>query len=162
MEVSTLIAQLASSEPVTRQKARASLVSRGGHDVTRAVAAELVDPRRHVRWEAAKALVEIADPIAAHALLLALEDKDQDVRWLAAEGLAALGETGLLTVLSGLTRRATSLEFCQGAHHVLHELKPKGHDEIMDRVLKALEASEPEVAAPVAAYDALVAIKQGA
>ena len=45
----------------------------------------------HVRWEAAKALCGIADPLAAAALVNAFDDRDGDVRWLAAEGVAALG-----------------------------------------------------------------------
>ena len=49
----------------------------------------------HVRWEAAKALGGIADPIAAFALVNAQKDRDGDVRWLAAEGLAALGRDAL-------------------------------------------------------------------
>ena len=104
--------------------------------------------------------IAIADPIAAHSLLHALDDRDQDVRWVAAEGLVALGQTGLLTVLSGLTRRAQSPAFCRSAHHVLHDLRQKDHADVINRVLEALESPDPEVAAPVAAYDALVALKQ--
>ena len=43
----------------------------------------LDDPDWHVRWEAAKALHDIADPRAAPALVRALRDRRFDVRWLA-------------------------------------------------------------------------------
>jgi magnesium transporter len=44
----------------------------GGHDVTRALVRELVDRRQQVRWEAAKALTAIADPLTAPGLMHAL------------------------------------------------------------------------------------------
>jgi hypothetical protein len=157
-----LIEQLADENPVTRQSARDELVRLDGHDVTRALVAELIDPRAHVRWEAAKALAAIADPIAAHGLTHALDDEDRDVRWVAAEGLIVLGKTGLMTVLSGLTKRAQSAAFCRGAHHVLREMRAHGYADVADPVLAALEGPQPGVGAPPAAYCALVALKRGA
>ena len=153
-----LVAQLASKDPVARETSREQLVSIGGLEVTRALVGELTDPRAHVRWEAAKALADIADPVAAPGLMHALEDDDEDVRWVAGEAMIALGVVGLKTVLSGLTRRAGSLEFCKAAHHVLHELRPKGYAETVEPVLKTLEMSEPGVTAPPAAFNALVAM----
>ena len=144
-----------------RQTARDELVLLDGHEVTRALVAELIDPRAHVRWEAAKALAAIADPIAAHGLTHALDDEDRDVRWVAAEGLIVLGKTGLMTVLSGLTKRAV--------HRFLPE-RPScfvgnascGYADVVAPVLGALEGPEPGVGAPPAAIIALVALKQGA
>lgn len=158
-KIAHLITQLANPDPAYRQASREELVQLGGHEVTRALVAELNDPRQIVRWEAAKALLALADPIAAPALLHMLEDRDPDVRWVSAEGLVALGETGLCTVLSGLTRRARSIEFCAGAHQVLHDLKGKVRAEILMPVLAALEGSEPAVLAPVAAFAALEQLK---
>jgi HEAT repeat protein len=159
-EITKLVAQLSSTDPAARQRARESLVKLAGRDATQPVSIELTDPRPHVRWEAAKTLAAIADPMAAYSLLHALDDEDQDVRWLAAEGLGALGRVGLLTTLSGLTRQARSLDFCHSAHHALHNLRQEGNADVVNPVLKALESSEPEVTAPVAAYGALVALKQ--
>ncbi len=159
-DLAELIAHFADDDPATRQSSRDELVRRGGPDVTRALVVELNDPRPLVRWEAAKALLTLADPIAAPALLHTLEDEDPDVRWVSAEGLVALGETGLVTVLSGLTRRARSPEFCKCAHQVLHDLKKTtGHAELIAPVLVALERSEPGVTAPVAAFAALKQLK---
>ena len=160
--LATLVESLASEDPVVRQKARDRLVEIGGHEVTRALVRELVDPRQHVRWEAAKALTAIADPVAAPGLMHALDDEDPDVRWVAGEGLIALGKDGLMTALNGLTKRAMSLDYCKSAHHVLHGLKGQGFAEFIAPVLNALESSEPEVSAPAAAYDALVALKKDA
>jgi hypothetical protein len=160
--VEELIEQLADENPVTRQSAREELVRLGGPEVTRALVAELIDPRTHVRWEAAKALNAIADPIAAHGLTHALDDDDRDVRWVAAEGLIVLGKTGLMTVLSGLAKRAQSTAFCRSAHQVLREMRSRGYADVVAPVLGALEGSEPGVGAPPAAYVALVALQQGA
>ncbi len=155
------IEDLGSNDPASRQRAREQLVELGGQDVTRALVGELVDPRKQVRWEAAKALIEIADPVSAPALMHALDDEDSDIRWMAGEGLIALGKIGLLTVLSGVTKRARSLDFCKAAHHVLHDLKQDDIAETIAPVLEALDSSEPAVTAPPAALTALMALKNG-
>ena len=114
-----------------------------------------------MRWEAAKALCGIADPLAASALVNALDDRDGDVRWLAAEGLAALGRDGLQPLLAALLQRAESCWFCEGAHHVCHTLvKRKKLGPILRPVLAALKQSEPEVAVPPAAYTALSRLRE--
>jgi len=43
--------------------------------------------QQQVRWEAAKTLVIIADPLAIPALIKGLKDEIFDIRWLAAEAL---------------------------------------------------------------------------
>ncbi len=150
--------QLASSDPVVRENSRQKLIENAGVDVTRALVAALIDTRSHVRWEAAKALQAIADPITAAALMNALDDEDEDVRWVAAEALIALRAPGLMEVLSGLIKRARSTAFCTSAHHVLHGFRDGRHAAIVAPVLEALEHSEPGVTAPTAAYRALVTL----
>ena len=157
--IGQLIRNLGDKNGVVREESRHELVRMGGLAVVRALVGELNSPRRLVRWEAAKSLVALADPVAAHALLNALEDGDEDVRWLAAEGLVALQDEGLMTVLSGLTRRAKSAEFRTSAHHVLHDLKKQGHSELIAPVLAALEQGDPQITAPTAAFSALQALK---
>ncbi len=153
------IKELGSDDPAIRQRAREQLVALGDPDVTRALVGELVDPRKQVRWEAAKALIEIADPVSAPALMNALDDEDSDVRWMAGKGLIAMGRPGLLTVLSGVMKRARSLDFCKSAHHVLHDLKQDDIAETIAPVLEALDSTEPAVTAPPAALSALMALK---
>lgn len=150
------VERFADNDGVVREKSRHELVRLGGPDVTRAVVTALIDPRTHVRWEAAKALEAIADPVSAPALMHALEDEDEDVRWVAAEGLIRLNKVGLLTVLSGLMKRARSTAFCTSAHHVLHEMNV--YADLVAPVLRALEQSEPGVTVPPAAYHALVVL----
>ena len=97
----------------------------------------------------------IADPIAASALVNALKDRDGDVRWLAAEGLAALARDALHPLLAASIERSESDWLCEGAHHVCHALiKKRGLGPVLQPLLAALGQSEPEAAAPVAAYTA--------
>ena len=150
-----LIAALASPSPAARRKARETLVALGKPAVPSLI--QLLSHRKpHVRWEAAKALGGIADPIVASALVGALKDCDGDVRWLAAEGLAALGQDALQPLLAALIEQNESDWLCEGAHHICHVLvKKKGLGQVLRPLLAALGQSEPEAAAPVAAYTAL-------
>lgn len=157
--VPELIAALENSNAVTRRKARETLVVLGRASVPSLI--QLLSHRRsHVRWEAAKALGGIADPIAASALVGALKDRDGDVRWLAAEGLAALGQDALHPLLAALIERHESDWLCEGAHHVCHSLTKKkelGH--MLQPLLTALGKSESEDAASAAAYAALAKLR---
>ena len=158
--ICALLDSLASRDPVVREKARAALVVVGKFAVPSLI--PLLSHRKvHVRWEAAKTLCDIADPIAATALVNALDDSEGDVRWLAAEGLAALGREGLQPLLAALLERAQSSCFCEGAHHVCHALAGKKKvGTILRPVLAALEQAEPAIGVPLAAYIALSKLRQ--
>jgi HEAT repeat protein len=152
-----LVVRLGSREPVERQAARKELVSIGSPAVPHLIKC-LSDLRRQVRWEAAKALGEIADPITATVLVAALEDKDSDVRWLAAEALVAIGREGLRPLLANLIQHSDSDSLREGAHHVCHELAKTADGPIIRPVLDALNTSEPEMAVPGTAFSALRAL----
>ncbi len=155
--IRTLIAALEDDHDVTRMAARTELAELGVA-ATAPLATCLLHPRQRTRWEAAKALLSIADPSAAPALVLALDDADADVRWVAGEALVSLGAAALPPLLGTLIRRARSVQFCRGAHHVLHDLARGPHRALLTEVMTALDSSEPEVAAPVAAWNALRAL----
>ena len=160
-KIKELVIKLGDSDGVVRKKSREELVAIGSHDVTRALVIALNDHRRDVRWEAAKALVQIGDTIAAPALTHHLHDEDPEVRWLAAEGVAELGEAGLLSTLSSAIRHARDPEFCKAAHHAFKEFKRHlTHEDKLDEVIKACEASEPGVHLPVAAFKVLQLIHE--
>jgi HEAT repeat protein len=123
--------------------------------------AALQSPKRHARWEAAKALGEIADPGAAAALVGRLEDDESAVRWLAATALINLGRDALVPLLQGLETHSDSLWFREGAHHVLHSLVREGVADEVRPILEALENLEPRVEAPIAAYHVLQDLREG-
>jgi HEAT repeat protein len=155
--ISSLITDLASQSALVRTNARQSLVAMGGPAVAPLIEA-LADPKRQVRWEAAKALSQIADPAAAPALARALRDRGFGVRWLAAEGLIALGSKGLVPLLRALIDHSDSVWLRQGAHHVLHDLAKGILKDLVQPVLAALEGVEPSLEVPVAAETALRAL----
>jgi HEAT repeat protein len=159
-QVVELVAALHSRNPVAREKAREALVALGEPAVPSLIQL-LSDRKSHVRWEAAKALGRIADPIAASALVNALEDRDGDVRWLAAEGLAALGRDALPPLLAALMERHQSDQFCEGAHRVCRVLiEQRELGQLLRPLLDALTQSEPQVTAPLAAYTALAQLRE--
>jgi HEAT repeat protein len=154
-DIPELLVALANPSPVARRKAREALVALGESAVPSLI--QLLSHRKpHVRWEAAKAIGGIGDPIAAFALVNALKDRDGDVRWLAAEGLAALGRDALPPLLAALIDPSDSDWMCEGAHHVCHVLvRRRGLGPILRPLIAALEQTEPKAAAPLAAYTAL-------
>lgn len=149
-----LISKLGNPHAPDRQRAREDLVAIGEPAVPELIEM-LSSPNRLERWEAAKALAEIADPTSAAALVRSLEDDDSDVRWVAAEGLIALGHHALVPLLEAMITRTGSPWILTGAHHILVELrKQKGLREV-EPVLEALASPAREVAAPVAAWHEL-------
>jgi len=119
----------------------------------------LDDPDWHVRWEAAKALRDIADPRSAPALVRSLRDRRFGVRWLASDALIALREAALPALLDALVHHGDSVLLRAGAHHVLRDLS-RGHinRDVVEKirpVIATLESMEPSVAVPVAAGKAL-------
>ena len=121
----------------------------------------LADSNHQTRWEAAKALGEIADPKSASTLISSLEDKEFDVRWLAAVGLIAIGKDALAPLLEALSRHADSVWLREGARHVLHDLSKKGFLDLATSVLTALEGTDPEIEVPGSALAALRKLKSG-
>ena len=160
ISLDSLIAALASHDPATRQHARHALVRLGEQAVSSLLEA-LRDQEDKVRWEAAKALVDIASPKAAPTLVAALRDEESGIRWLAAEALIALGPDGFAPLLQGLVDHSGSVFMREGAHHVLHELVAGPLAELAAPTLAALEGPAPEDRAPLAAYASLETLRAG-
>ena len=119
--IDKIIKNLKSKNGLIRQEARVQLVSMGGK-VIEDIAELLTQPRKRLRWEAAKAFTEIAHPGSIPHLIAALYDKDEDVRWLAAEGLIAVGKASITPLLQELINNPSSLLLRNGTHHVLIKL----------------------------------------
>jgi hypothetical protein len=119
--LSTVLTKLTDKDGLVRKPAREALVEIGSPAVPGLINL-LKDKRTQVRWEAAKALSEIAAPQAAPALVEALEDNDPGIRWLAAEGLIRLEQAGLRPLLEVLVERSGSIRLREGADHVLKVL----------------------------------------
>jgi HEAT repeat protein len=152
--ITSLVDALASTDGVERQAAREKL-EEVGRPAVPSLLRSLQSSSEHARWEAAKALGEIADPSAAPALVNTLEDEKAAVRWLAATALISLGREALAPLLRGLEGNSDSIWFRDGAHHVLHSLVKDGVADEAVPVLEALENLEPCIEAPIAAYHVL-------
>ena len=152
--IRALIVALDNQDRLARIEARLLLV-RIGKPAVPFLTGALRSPNKRMRWEAAKALAEIADPAAAPALVLALEDEDAGVRWLAAQGLIAIGRLGLEPLLGSLIGSDTSVWRREGAHHVLHDLARGEIHDCLAPVLAALEGIHPASQVPPAALAAL-------
>lgn len=150
-----LIAALSSHDVLARTRARQALVEMGAPVVDQLIVA-LDSPNHTTRWEAAKALGEIAEPRAAPALIAALDDGRFDVRWLAATGLIALRDDSLIPLLEALVQAPWGKGYLhEGAHHILRAQLGGAYATTIAPVVSALEGSEPSLTVPLAAYRAL-------
>jgi len=111
------------------------------------------------RWEATKALGQIADPEATDALISALQDEMFDVRWLASEGLVAIGDKAIAPLLKALVSNPESVFLREGAHHFFHGVDMGTQEKILLPVRIALEDVEAPLKVPFAADAALKAPK---
>lgn len=157
-QVEGLIEQLANHDGAVRQSARATLIDIG-HPAVPYLVGALRDRDGQVRWEAAKALVSIHDPVAAMALVHALDDENSGVRWLAAEGLIVLRLDGVYPLLQALIQHSDSVRLREGAHHILRTLADDGLSYYVEPVVQALDGVEPALQVPIAAYYALQTIR---
>jgi len=146
-------------ELVTKcQNARRILVEIGSDAVPILIKA-LDNKEKWVRWEAIKALGQIADPAATGALINLLDNPEFDMRWMAAEGLIAIGRATIVPLLKTLVERSNSLLLYEGTHHVLHDIRRGDLDEILKPVMEALESSQATVTVPIEAAIALEKIR---
>jgi HEAT repeat protein len=142
---------LATKDGVQRRVAREKLVALG-REATPVLIQLLDDSEPRVRWEAAMALKDLADPESIEALLDALRDENGDVRWVAAEGLAAIGEASLRPLLETVKREADSFELRDSAHVAISLLEDRELRELLAPVYHAMkDGKSPEVVIMAAA-----------
>ncbi len=114
----TLIKRLSDKDGRVREKARLALEDIG-KSVSTSLIKLLASKDEQTRWEAAKALVAIADPSAIPSLIDALEDNVFDIRWLAGEALVAIGPESVLPLIEALVVRSGNSFLIEGASHVI-------------------------------------------
>jgi HEAT repeat protein len=157
-EIEGWLAALRDHEGLIRQRARDRLVELG-RSVTPFLEPLLSDQHIQTRWEAAKALSEIADPASIPALIRTLGDDDNDVSWLAAEGLAAIGRPAVPPLLHALIDQVEDIWIRQGVHHVLRELRDTEISDAITDVYTALNSMDQDVEIIAAAERALTRLK---
>jgi HEAT repeat protein len=162
--IDALIKQLSDKDGQVREKARLTLVDIG-KEATAPLTKILTARDQQTRWEAAKALVAIADPSAIPALVKTLGDKVFDVRWLVAEALVAIGPECIAPLLETLNERSDELFLREEARHVIKYImrdNPKSLElnEILKPVVAALEGSIARVEVPGVTRTALEKLRR--
>jgi HEAT repeat protein len=155
--VDSLIKALSNDDGLVRQCAREALVAMDDRALAPLLLA-MTSRDHRVRWEATKALGELANPIAAPVLVSALEEEDFDIRWLAADGLIAMRREALLPLLEALLERSDSILLREGAHRVVHALAGRGLGAEVRPLLDAFEDVDPSSQVPLAAEKVLAEI----
>ncbi len=145
-----LLPQLGDKRGVIRQSAREKIISLGNVCIEY-LANLLENPKKIIRWEAVKALTELADPDSAPLFILAMEDKDEDIRWIAAVGLIILGEDSIKPILETLIQNPDSFLIRKGIHHILKTLSATKTGPDTGSLIKALESPEATLLAPIEA-----------
>ena len=148
---------LATKDGSQRQVAREKLVALG-REATPVLIQLLDDSEPKVRWEAALALKELADPSSVEALVKALKDENGDVRWVAAEGLAAIGEESLRPMLESLRQDADSFELRDSAHVAISLLEDRELRDLLAPAYHAMKDGSPPSVVMMAAAEALEAL----
>lgn len=154
-EVRALLNDLMDDSTIKRKDARHWLESKG-EEVLQDLH-YLVRAKNHqLRWEAAKALEDIASVNSLPVLIKMMHDHETEFRWMAAEGLRKIGRGSILPVLELVESTGHSLHIRQGAHHVLNALftdKEKlEYKNLMDALTNSNELGDT---APVWAVEAL-------
>ena len=158
--ITPLINDLTCTDVYKCRRARQTLVDMGDPAVPYLVDA-LKSRKVWVRWEAAKALGQIAGPMATNALVDALGNGMFDVRWIAAEGLILRGREALVPLMRALIEKSDLAWFREGAHHVLFDLSHGNLRDMVLPVLQALEDVEADVEVPLKAKALLETISEG-
>ena len=157
--IAALISDLESPAGFIRIRARQFLVLIGKKATSLLVKA-LENKKGITKWEAAKALEQIGDPLAIEALIKILEDETFEIRWLAAEGLIAIGIQAVVPLLHKLIQDPESEWLHEGAHHILYSIKNVDFRSVLRPVTHALEAPEASLEVPLAAKNAIKALEE--
>ena len=154
-KIDTLISDLADKNGTTRQRARLALVDMGEAAVPR-LTDLLSDKREFVRWEAASALGDIADPSSAPALVQALEDKVFDVRWLAAQALIHIGMDGLIPALKAVLLNKDQDWLWDGTRHIVHDLATDDNEMLLTPLKLAFDDVDSRMKVPIETRKVLI------
>jgi HEAT repeat protein len=157
-EISALIRRLSDNDGLVRQAARLSLEDIG-RPATPYLCKLLSDRREHVRWEAVKALVEIADPSSAKALVKLLEDKVFDIRWLAAEALIKVGKPALAPALKAILLTKEPDWLWEGVGHIVRDLGQGELEPLLSSLVAAFDDIDYRMKVPIEAGKLLAKLR---
>lgn len=120
-KVKNLLNDLMDESTMKRKNARHFLESEG-EAVLDDLYVLLRAKNHQLRWEAAKALEDIASPKSMKVFVKMMHDGESEFRWMAAEGLRKIGRESIPAVLKLVEDSGQSPHIRIGAHHVLNAL----------------------------------------
>ncbi len=150
--IADLIEALGSDDGPKRKRARETLTLVGEPAVPQ-LRGLLSSADKRIRWEAAKCLAAMVDPMSVDAFVELVTDRYSEVRWLAESGLLNLGPRSVAPVLGSLIRHPESKDNQEAARRVLRGLASDNGvlAEIVGPAIDALDHPDPAVIASRAA-----------
>jgi len=136
-EVRLLIPDLMDESTIKRKDARHALENRG-EEVLEDLHYLIRSKNHQLRWEATKALEDIASEKSIPEFIKMMHDKESEFRWMAAEGLRKVGRSAIIPVLKLVEKSGQSPHIRTGAHHVLNALLTEGEKLEFENLMETL------------------------
>jgi len=153
-----LIAKLGDEDGLVRQEARIALQALGKPSVPQLCWA-MKSKDKHVRWEAAKALAELADPESVPWLIKALDDREFDIRWLAGIALIRIQLPALVPLLEALLLTKKHNWLWEGARHVVRGQAKGDMAELLNPLVNAFDSIDFRIKVPLEARKLLIKLR---
>jgi len=157
-DLSDLVSNLTDEDGLVRQEARLALQAIGKPSVPH-LCWMMNNKNKHARWEAAKALAELADPQAVPWLIKALDDRDFDIRWLAAIALIRIQIPALIPLLGALLLTKKQDWLWEGARHVVRGMAKGEMAEMLGPMVSAFDSIDFRMKVPIEARKLLIALR---
>ncbi|GFM38222.1 HEAT repeat domain-containing protein [Desulfovibrio psychrotolerans] len=151
--VKFLVELLESNNGLIRRNARLALMEMGSAAAIPLSKTLMNSGQDQARWGAAKALGAIVDPRTIPALVSALDDTDPDVGWLVVLALKKFKKSAWKLMLHKLIENGgTSARLRKGVRHVFTGQRAQGFDDLLKKLMRALEdAAHPDEGIIIAA-----------
>ena len=159
-EIPELINQLGDEDGLVRQEARLRLQAIGKPAVPQ-LCWVMNNKNKFVRWEAAKALAELADPASVPWLIKSLDDREFDVRWLAEVALIRIQIPALVPLLESLLLTRKHNWLWEGARHVIRGQAQAENDlaEMLIPLVKSFDGIDSRFKVPIEARKLLIELR---
>jgi HEAT repeat protein len=157
-DISELVSQLSDEDGLVRQNARIALQTIGKYAVPQ-LCWTMNSKNKHARWEAAKALAELADPASIPYLIKALDDKVFDIRWLVGLALIRIQIPALVPLLEALLLTKKQNWLWEGARHVIRGMSRGDLGEMLTPMVNAFDSIDFRMRVPLEARKLLIELR---
>lgn len=158
-DIPVLISRLSDEDGLVRQNARLDLQTIGKPAVPQ-LCWMMNNKNKHARWEAAKALAELADPVSIPWLIKALDDKVFEIRWLAEIALIRIQMPALVPLLQALLLTKKQNWLSEGARHVVRGMAKDEMVEMLAPMVNAFDSIDFRIKVPIEARKLLIKLRE--